>query len=125
MELKEVLTKKEKSEFINFPKNLYKGDPCWICPPDAGLESIFSPETNQAFRHGEAIRWILTDTRGSTIGRVAAFIDKVRSGTARQPTGGLGFFEVIENRDAAFLLFDAAREWLTERGIEAMDGPVN
>ena len=61
----------------------------------------------------------------SGIGRVAAFIDKVRSTANRQPTGGMGFFEVIDNKDAAFFLFDAAREWLAARGMEAMDGPIN
>ena len=77
------------------------------------------------FRHGEAIRWILKDDNGITIGRIAAFIDKVRSAANSQPTGGIGFFEVIENREAAFTLFDTAREWLTARGMEAMDGPIN
>ncbi len=61
----------------------------------------------------------------ATIGRVAAFIDRTRSAANRQPTGGIGYFEVIEDRDAAFLLFDTAMEWLSARGMEAMDGPIN
>lgn len=32
---------------------------------------------------------------------------------------------MIESREAAFTLFDTAKEWLAERNIEAMDGPVN
>ena len=70
-------------------------------------------------------RWILTDDGGKTIGRVAAFIDEIRSKANRQPTGGFGFYEVIESREAAFMLFDTARQWLTERGMKAMDGPIN
>jgi hypothetical protein len=125
MEIKEVLTKPDKEEFINFPKKLYKGDPFWVCQLDTGIESVFNPAVNHAFGHGEAIRWILMDDNGTTIGRVAAFIDKVRSSANRQPTGGMGFFEVINDRDAAFLLFDTASSWLAGRGIEAMDGPIN
>ncbi|MCK7472197.1 MAG: hypothetical protein MZU95_16635 [Desulfomicrobium escambiense] len=37
----------------------------------------------------------------------------------------MGFFECIDDRQAASLLFDTAREWLKEKGMEAMDGPVN
>jgi hypothetical protein len=37
----------------------------------------------------------------------------------------VGFFEVTENREAAFLLFNTAKEWLSARGMEAMDGPIN
>ncbi|MBK7711680.1 MAG: GNAT family N-acetyltransferase [Bacteroidales bacterium] len=125
MRIIEVITKQDREEFINFPKKLYKGDPYWVCQLDTMLESVFNPKTNQAFGHGEAIRWILKDNTNRTIGRVAAFIDRIRSDANRQPTGGMGFFEVIENREAAFILFDTARDWLAGKGMAAMDGPIN
>lgn len=125
MRVEEVLTKKDREEFIEFPKWLYKGDPFWVCQLDDGLEAIFNPAANHAFGHGEATRWILLDDQDTTIGRVAAFIDNIRSAANRQPTGGMGFFEVVENREAAFTLFDTCREWLAARGMEAMDGPIN
>jgi GNAT superfamily N-acetyltransferase len=37
----------------------------------------------------------------------------------------MGFFECIENKQAAFLLFDQCKDWLKQRGMEAMDGPIN
>jgi hypothetical protein len=125
MKVVEVKTKKDIREFIDFPKILYKNDPCWICQLDDGLESVFDPAKNHTFKHGEAVRWILRDDNDRTIGRIAAFIDNVRSSANRQPTGGLGFFEVIENKEAAFCLFNTAMEWLSLRGMEAMDGPIN
>jgi len=125
MQIVEVLSKNGIREFIDFPKRLYKNDPFWVCQLDSALESVFDPATNFTFKHGEAARWILKDDKGHTIGRVAAFIDRVRSAANSQPTGGLGYFEVIENRDAAFLLFDTARKWLSDLGMSAMDGPVN
>ena len=125
MRVKEITTKKEKKEFINFPKKLYRDDPYWVCPLDSEAEAVFDPTRNAAFRHGEATRWLLYDDEGEVIGRVAAFIDEIRSKANRQPTGGLGFFEVIESQEAAFMLFDTAREWLTARGMKAMDGSIN
>jgi GNAT superfamily N-acetyltransferase len=121
----EVRTKKEIREFIDFPKRLYRNDPWWVCPLDSEAESIFDPGSNPSFRHGEAIRWILADDKGITIGRIAAFIDSVRSAANAQPTGGIGFIEVVDKREAAFMLFDTAAGWLRERGMEAMDGPIN
>ncbi len=125
MKIIEVLTSRDKREFHNFPKRLYKSDPFWVCPLDSMVEGYFDPARNHSFSYGEAVRWLLTDDSGIAIGRVAAFIDKVRSAANRQPAGGMGFFEVVENREAAFMLFDTAREWLAARGMEAMDGPVN
>lgn len=125
MQIIEVKTPNDKKEFIDFPKRLYKEDSYWVCPLDAHIESLFDPELNYLFKHGEAVRWILKDDIGKTIGRIAAFIDRVRSSVSDQPTGGIGFFEVTDNRGAAFALFDAGKIWLADRGMEAMDGPVN
>jgi GNAT superfamily N-acetyltransferase len=125
MQILEVATQQDKKEFIDLPKRLYKDDPCWICPLDSGVESVFDPAINHTFKHGEAVRWILRNEGGMTTGRIAAFIDNVRSAANNQPTGGIGFFEVIESREAAFLLFDTAKIWLKDRGMEAMDGPIN
>jgi len=125
MQVVEVKTKKDEQEFIDFPKRLYSTDPFWVCPLDSGIKTLFDPLKNHSFKHGEAIRWILKDDTDQTIGRIAAFIDKIRSAANRQPTGGIGFFEVIENREAAFTLFTTARAWHASRGVEAIDGPIN
>ncbi len=125
MKTVEVKTQEHIKEFVEFPKRLYKGDKNWVCPLDKEAEAVFDPARNNAFRRGEAIRWILVDDDNKTIGRVAAFIDRVRSKANRQPTGGMGFFEVIESKEAAFMLFDTAKVWLSDRGMEAMDGPIN
>ena len=125
MKIVEVLTPADKKEFHDFPRQLYKDDPYWVCPLDSLIENVFNPAGNNTFEHGEAIRWILVDDSEKTIGRVAAFINRVRSSAQRQPTGGMGFFEVVQDREAAFMLFDTAKEWLAARGMEAIDGPIN
>jgi len=125
MQIIEVNTQKDKNEFIDFPKRLYRDDSNWVCMLDSDLEATFDPEKNRMFKFGEASRWILKDENESTIGRIAAFYDKVRSSVYSQPTGGIGFFEVIENREAAFALFDTGKKWLASHGMEAMDGPIN
>ncbi|WP_372753792.1 hypothetical protein [Labilibaculum sp.] len=112
-------------EFIKLPIRLYKNKKNWIRPLDSDIEKIFDPKQNKMFTHGECIRWILQDQNKNTIGRVAAFIDYKTKDVNEQPTGGLGFFECINNKKAAFTLFDHCKQWLKERQIEAMDGPIN
>jgi len=120
MQIAEVKTKKDRKEFLNLPKILYRNDPNWVCMLDSELEAIFDPSVNRVFARGEAIRWILRDEKGSTIGRIAAFYDTLRSSVYRQKTGGIGFFEVINSKEAAFALFDAARDWLASKGMQSM-----
>ncbi len=68
---------------------------------------------------------MIYDQPGRLAGRIAAFIDRNTASTYDQPTGGMGFFECINDQEIANLLFDTARDWLRDRGMEAMDGPVN
>jgi len=125
MQLHEVLTPAQAREFLAFPVRLYRTDPHYIRPLDKDIEQVFNTGRNKYFRHGELVRWLLTDERGQTIGRVAAFVNERTARTFEQPTGGMGFFECIDDQTAANTLLDACRDWLTARGLEAMDGPVN
>jgi hypothetical protein len=126
MKIVEVNSKKLIQEFLLFPVRLYRHEPRWIRPLDKDIENVFDPEKNKTFRNGECIRWILQNDKGETIGRVAAFFDKKTMNKGNdQPTGGLGFFECIEDKQAAFTLFDQSKTWLRAKGMEAMDGPIN
>jgi len=125
MKLIEVTNRTTRRQFLNMVDAIYKGDPYYVRPLDRETESVFNPLANGFFQHGEAIRWILAGDDGKVIGRVAAFINNRKAYTFQQPTGGMGFFECIHDREAAFVLFDACRDWLTARGMQAMDGPIN
>ncbi|MBC8435966.1 MAG: GNAT family N-acetyltransferase [Bacteroidetes bacterium] len=124
MKIVEVTDKQTRKEFYNVARTLYKHDENWVCPLDLDLEGIFDPAENSLFKDGDAIRWVLRDDSGKTLGRVAAFYNHDKASKHEQPTGGLGFFECINDNDVAFMLFDACKNWLKEHGMEAMDGPI-
>lgn len=125
MKLIEVSDKRTARRFLNVVSTIYSNENMYIRPLDVTIESIFNPEKNVFFSHGEATRWILEDNEGKLIGRVAAFINRKKAFNFEQPTGGMGFFECIENEEAVTLLFGACRQWLEARGMKAMDGPIN
>ena len=120
-----VERKDQIKTFLDFPSWLYRDQANWIRPLDAEIEKVFDCSQNNLFRHGDAIRWLLYDSSGEPAGRIAAFYDNKNAMKNEQPTGGIGFFECIKNEDAAQTLFDSGKQWLEERGLEAMDGPVN
>ncbi len=125
MQIAEVQTKKQRRQFLDVVDTIYKGDENYVRPLDMSIEKIFDPATNDFFQHGEAVRFVLYDDKEKAIGRVAAYINQKKAYGFAQPTGGMGFFECINDEKAAFKLFDTARDWLAERGMEAMDGPIN
>ncbi len=123
--IREVKSIEDVKEFLMLPVRLYRNEKNWIRPIDNDIESVFDRTRNKLFRNGDAVRWIATNHQGITVGRVAAFYNKKTSSGYNQPTGGMGFFESENNIDLAFALFDKCREWLAEKGMEAMDGPIN
>lgn len=125
MELIEVKDKRSAKEFQDVARMLYADDPNWVCPLDKEINGIFDPSENSYYKHGKAIRWVLKNGEGKLKGRIAAFIDFNSMNDSDLQAGGCGFFECINDQDAANLLFDAAKNWLKKEGVEAMDGPVN
>ncbi len=125
MKLIEVTDKKTAAEFLQVPRVIYSGDKNWIPHLDRDIEAVFDPQVNMQFNAGALTRWVLKNESGMLIGRVAAFINNNLAHTYKQPTGGMGFFECINDKDAAFVLFNACKQWLSDKGMEAMDGPIN
>ena len=126
MEIVQVLNKKDEKLFMKVPLNLYNNDPQWIRPLDQDVEDVFDTKKNKMFRFGKIVRWILKDKEQKLIGRIAAFTNsKYKNKGDDFKVGGIGFFECINNQEAADLLFDNAKHWLLNENVEAMDGPIN
>lgn len=126
MQLIKVTNHKTAAQFIQVAVEIYKHDPNWIRPLDKDIDQVFNKDQNKAFRFGEIIRWILKNEEGKLIGRIAAFVNKkYKTKGDDVPVGGIGFFECINDQTAANFLFDTAKQWLQNKGMEAMDGPIN
>lgn len=123
MQMHEVITDADKQAFLQVAIDIYKDDPNWIRPLDKDINEVFDPAKNKFFKRGECARWLLKDNNGRITGRIAAFVN--RQYKNEQPTGGIGFFECINDQASADFMFDHCREWLQQRGMEAMDGPIN
>lgn len=125
MKIVEVNTADLEVRFIKMPLILYAKDQHYIRPLDTDINAVFDRDKNQNFQKGDAIRFLLQDDEGKDIGRIAAFYSAKTMDQYDQQAGGCGFFECIEDKKAAFLLFDKAKTWLQMKGMEAMDGPIN
>ena len=126
MNLNMVASKKDEADFLEVHVEINRSNPNWIRPLDNDVLSVFDPSKNKFLKHGEIIRWVLKDDDHKLIGRIAAFINgKYKSKGDKFPVGCIGFFDCTDDQNAANTLFDKAQKWLLEKGMEAMDGPIN
>ncbi len=110
-------------EFLDFPGRLLMNDSNYIRPLDQDIEEVFDVKKNKFFRSGECERFLFVNDTGETVGKIAVFISKKYKQS--QPTGGIGFFDCINDQKIADFIFDFAKNELQQKGMEAMDGPIN
>ena len=126
MQLIEVTNTTLAQDFIRVNILVNKGNPNYIRPLDKDVHDVFNPQKNKTFRTGTAIRWILKNDNGELIGRISAFVNKKYKNRGDEvPVGGIGFFDCIDDINAAEMLFNVAKHWLMQQGMQAMDGPIN
>ena len=118
-----VVSDEHKKDFLNFPARLFQNDKNYIRPLNNDIEEVFSPKRNKFFRSGECERFLFKNDKDETVGKVAVFINKKYK--QKQATGGIGFFDCINDQKTADFIFDFAKNRLQEKGMEAMDGPIN
>lgn len=119
----EVQNESQRKEFLEFPARLYTKDKHYIRPRNIDIEDVFNPQKNRFFKNGECARFLFKNKENKTVGKVAVFVNE--SYQQKQPTGGIGFFDCVNDQETANFIFDHCKSWLQERGMEAMDGPIN
>ena len=127
MQIVEIKQKKDWKLFHKVPQIIYKNDPNWIATLEKEVEDVFTASENKAHKNGIARLWILKDAKNALIGRIAAFVDIQRNTDHPEQLkeGGIGFFECINDKAAAALLFKTAETFLGAQDIQVIDGPVN
>ena len=123
MVVEKVVSEQQNREFLDFPGRLHRDDKNYIRPLDKDLEKVFDPKENKFFSFGTCERFLFLNEDKNTVGKIAVFVNKKYK--QDQPTGGIGFFDCVDDQNTANFIFDYAAKWLQEKGMEAMDGPIN
>jgi GNAT superfamily N-acetyltransferase len=119
----EVISDKDLDVFINFQWEVYKNDKSWVPPLKSEVRNILS-DKNPFWKHAEKKLFLLYD-ENRLVGRIAGIIDKNYISFQNENAGFFGFFEVFNNIDYAKMLIEAVKDWLKNKGIEIMYGPMN
>jgi hypothetical protein len=125
MRVRPVEGKRDLRRFIFLPNRLYGSLPQWVPPLRVDILGQFSAKRNPFLRHCETALFLLEDERGRIHGRIAAFIDWLACQDWKEEAGLFGYFDCDEaaGREGAFMLLDAARDWLAQRRMKTMRGP--
>jgi GNAT superfamily N-acetyltransferase len=124
MDIVEVKSGQGKKRFIDFPHDLYKGDPNYVPEIYLGQKELIDEKKNPFFRHSKAQLYLALQN-GKIVGRIAAIRNNEYNRFAGVKVGFFGFFDVVENYDVAKALLDTACAWVKKEGLHAVLGPAN
>jgi len=113
----------EQKEFLKLPGTLYARDRHWVPPLITDADTLFDRKKNVFYRHGDA-QAFLARRGNAVVGRIVAAVNQRSNRHHGEKAGWFGFFEVDNDYGTAAALLDAARDWLRERGVETMRGPL-
>jgi GNAT superfamily N-acetyltransferase len=119
-----VKTPSDLTEFVDLPYRLYSEVANWVPPFKRDVRTQLDPQHNPFFEHGEA-EYYLAEREGRVVGRVAAVVNRLHNETHGDRVGFFGFFECVADAEAAEALLSRAAEWLAERGMTEMRGPMS
>lgn len=110
--------------FIKAQWNFYRDDPHWVPPLLMDRKKLLNKEKNPFYRHAEMQLFIAQQGK-EIVGRIAAIVNHNHNLTHKDTVGFFGFFECIQDQGVATALFAAAEQWLRDRGMTRIRGPVN
>jgi hypothetical protein len=119
----EATGEKERMLFVRLPWEIYRDDRYWVPPVIKEDLAKISP-SHPFYSHAEASLFIAR-RNGRAVGRIAAIIDRHFCEYHSCRTGFFGFFESLPDPETGPVLLETARQWLKERDMEEMAGPMN
>ena len=110
--------------FIKLPWKIYSDNPYWVPPLIMDRKKMFNTSKNPFFKHAE-MQLFLAKKNDEIVGRIAAIKNDLHNQNHNDKVGFFGFFECVNDQQTANMLFDAAKQWLNDKGLTAMRGPAN
>lgn len=122
IEIKEVKTRKQIKEFLNFPLDLYDGNEYFVPPLYGDEKKIFKKD----FAYSDQTECIYYNAyeNGKIVGRISGIIQLVSNKKNNEKRVRFTRFDSIDNQEVANKLFSAVEKWAKDKGMDTIVGPL-
>lgn len=120
--VREVVSSKDKREFLNFPLRLYRESPYFVPPLYMDEKKIFRRDYVY-YDTCEAV-YYLAERDGETVGRISGILQKAHNEKTGEKRVRFTRFDSIDDREVAKALFDAVEDWARSKNMDIICGPL-
>lgn len=120
--VKEVKTKKEQKEFIDFPLKMYADCPYFVPPLYMDEKKMFK----KSFVYNDTCDVVCFNAYdgGSMVGRIQGIIQRAANEKNGEKRVRFTRFDSIDSQPVADALFAAVEDWAKSKGMNAVCGPL-
>jgi hypothetical protein len=118
----EVHEPSDLKKWVDFPNTLYQGDTHYIPQIIRQELEFFSPAKNPSFKISKA-KLLLARRGERVVGRVCGIINTAETQKLGYQRGRFGWFECVDDPEAAAALLGHLQRWFAEEGCREMTGP--
>ena len=123
VEVKEVITKKQQKEFLNFALELYKGNPYFVPPLYSDEKKMF--RADYVYRDSCDSVFFNAYKDGVMAGRIQGIIQKDANAKNGEKRCRFCRFDAIDDLEVSRALFSAVEQWALRQGMDTLVGPLN
>ncbi len=120
--IREVRTRKEQREFLNFPLDLYRENPNFV-PPLYGDEKKIFRKDYVYYDTCEAV-YYNAYRDGKIVGRISGILQKAANEKNHEKRVRFTRFDAIDDQEVASALFGAVEAWAKQKGMDTICGPL-
>lgn len=113
----------ELMTFISFPWEVYKNDAFWVPPLVSERVEFLDREESPFYEHAKG-DYFIARRNGKVVGTIAAFTNELYNQFQEANVGFFGFFEVLDDSQAAEGLLATAVDWCKQAGHDSVIGPA-
>ena len=124
IEVVRVANQVDLRTFIDLPWAIYSRDSNWVPPLKSEVRHILDTARHPFWKFAERELFIARRD-GRPVGRIAAIIDPNSNRFHEERAAAFGFFECLNDPEAAAALFAAATNYARDKGMAFVRGPLN
>lgn len=123
VEIKEVQSRRELREFVNFPEKLYRHNPYYVPPLEFDQMDTLDQKKGAAQEFCDS-KLYLAYKDGKLAGRVAAIVNRLANKQWNHKEVRFGWYDFIDDREVSKALMDKVEEFGRKYGMESVVGPL-
>ncbi len=120
--VKEVKTKREQREFLQFPLKMYRDNPYFVPPLYGDEKKIFRAD----YIYNDICEAVYFNAYrdGRIVGRISGILQKSANEKNREKRVRFTRFDAIDDQEVADALLSAVENWARQKGMDTVCGPL-